>query len=165
MKMWKKMFGKKDKKFEEAKPDAKTDDLLKAQDAPRAEPLRGTEAEIEKQAEEGMAKMGFKPAEEKGEVSAEKEPVNVLKPRRDGFKPRIRGNDYCPCGSGKKLKKCCALDVKKLEKFQKFLDIQLVNAEATSRAKTIADREKKRAEALKKAEEAKTKTVEVEVKA
>ena len=22
--------------------------------------------------------------------------------------PRIRGNDYCPCGSGKKYKKCCA---------------------------------------------------------
>jgi SWIM/SEC-C metal-binding protein len=22
--------------------------------------------------------------------------------------PRITGNDYCPCGSGKKYKKCCA---------------------------------------------------------
>jgi SWIM/SEC-C metal-binding protein len=22
--------------------------------------------------------------------------------------PRISGNDYCPCGSGKKYKKCCA---------------------------------------------------------
>ena len=23
--------------------------------------------------------------------------------------PRISGNDYCPCGSGKKYKKCCAV--------------------------------------------------------
>ena len=22
--------------------------------------------------------------------------------------PRVTGNDYCPCGSGKKYKKCCA---------------------------------------------------------
>jgi len=25
--------------------------------------------------------------------------------------PRVSGNDYCPCGSGKKFKKCC-LNVK-----------------------------------------------------
>ncbi len=25
------------------------------------------------------------------------------------FAPRIRPNDYCPCGSGKKVKTCCAL--------------------------------------------------------
>ena len=23
--------------------------------------------------------------------------------------PRITGNDYCPCGSGKKYKKCCGV--------------------------------------------------------
>jgi SWIM/SEC-C metal-binding protein len=25
--------------------------------------------------------------------------------------PRISGNDYCPCGSGKKHKKCCGMTV------------------------------------------------------
>jgi preprotein translocase subunit SecA len=30
------------------------------------------------------------------------EPVKVVK-----APPRITGNDYCPCGSGKKYKKCC----------------------------------------------------------
>ena len=28
-----------------------------------------------------------------------------VKPR---LPPKISGNDYCPCGSGKKFKKCCA---------------------------------------------------------
>lgn len=30
--------------------------------------------------------------------------VKTSKPR---LPPRISGNDYCPCGSGKKYKKCC----------------------------------------------------------
>ena len=31
-------------------------------------------------------------------------PKVAAKPR---LPPRISGNDYCPCGSGKKFKKCC----------------------------------------------------------
>lgn len=34
------------------------------------------------------------------------EPVQGMK-----APPRISGNDYCPCGSGKKYKKCCATRV------------------------------------------------------
>ena len=31
-------------------------------------------------------------------------PKVAAKPR---LPPKISGNDYCPCGSGKKFKKCC----------------------------------------------------------
>jgi len=31
-------------------------------------------------------------------------PQAAAKPR---LPPKISGNDYCPCGSGKKFKKCC----------------------------------------------------------
>ena len=65
MKMWNKLFsGKKDEQVKEVLQEAV--EALKAQDALRTEPLKGTEAEIEKQAEDGMKAMGFTPVEEKG---------------------------------------------------------------------------------------------------
>jgi len=33
----------------------------------------------------------------------------LAKPPAPVFPRRVSGNDYCPCGSGKKFKKCCAL--------------------------------------------------------
>jgi uncharacterized protein YecA (UPF0149 family) len=35
-------------------------------------------------------------------ILSKKEPIKATK-----APPRITGNDYCPCGSEKKFKKCC----------------------------------------------------------
>lgn len=40
--------------------------------------------------------------------------------------PRIRGNDYCPCGSNKKFKKCCSKDDEKIKMFSKKFNIRLI---------------------------------------
>ena len=151
--MWKKMFGKKEEKFvEEKKSEISADEANKAQDTPRTEPLQGTEKEIEKQAEDGMKEMGFTPVEENKEVNAQKEPEITLKPRPNGFKSRIRGNDYCPCGSNKKFKKCCALDEKKFKHFEKTMDIRVANTTVAKKSKNDIKRAKHLEEELKKTE-------------
>ena len=167
--MWKpKIFGgKKDKEVQKIEKDTSPkEEILKAQDVERTEPLQGTEKEIEKKAEEGMEKMGFVPAIEKLDSKAEKkldsevkiESPPAIKLNPNGYKPRIRGNDYCPCGSNKKFKKCCALDAKKVEKFQKTMDIRVANAEtARKHLKNAKIFEKNKAKLLEKTPE----TVEV----
>ena len=39
--------------------------------------------------------------------NSEQRPEKPVKPR---LPPRISGNDYCPCGSGKKFKACCGAE-------------------------------------------------------
>ena len=167
--MWKpKIFGgKKDKEVQKIEKDTRPkEEILKAQDLERMEPLQGTKKEIEKKAEEGMEKMGFVPVGEKLDSKVEKKLDSEMKielsptlpPNLNGYKPRIRGNDYCPCRSNKKFKKCCALDVKKVEKFQKTMDIRVANAEtARKHLKNAKIFEKNKAKLLEKTPE----TVEV----
>lgn len=153
MKMWKKMFGgkKEDKFVEDKKIEMTAEEILKSQDAPRTEPIKGTEEEIGKQAEDGMKKMGFEPAEENKAVEAEKENIPTIRP--NGFRPKIRGNDYCPCGSNKKFKKCCVLDQDKINKLSKNIDMQLLSVKATRHQKYMAMQDKKKEEMLKQAKE------------
>ena len=135
------MFSKKEVSKEESQI---AEEALKAQDAPRTEPLQGTEAEIEKQAEDGMKTMGFTPVEENtmGFTPVEFTPVEENKTIQvekeeesyDGkWRPRIRGNDYCPCGSNKKFKKCCASDEQKVKHYEKTMDIKVANEKTTRR--------------------------------
>lgn len=148
--MWNKLFsGKKDQVVKEISPEA--EEALKAQDVPRTEPFNGTEAEIEKQAEDGMKAMGLTPVENNAQVGKEPKETYV---RKTKWKPRIRGNDYCPCGSNKKFKKCCCLDEKKVGHLEKKYDIRLATAETIMKLKNEANRKKKK-------EEVKAKTVEV----
>jgi len=142
MKMWNKMFsGKKDEQVKEVLQDAV--EALRAQDAPRTEPLQGTEAEIEKKAEDGMKEMGFKPVENNA-INEVQEAEKVPETKSGKWKSRIRGNDYCPCKSNKKFKKCCALDEKKVKHFQKTMDIKIANAETTRRGINEVGRENKK---------------------
>jgi len=63
------------------------------------------------------------------------------------FRSKVRGNDYCPCGSNKKLKKCCGLDEKKLKDFSKTINVSLLNEKAKkeiSRLKKIEEKLKKK---------------------
>jgi hypothetical protein len=167
--MWNKLFsGKKDQVVKEISPEA--EEALKAQDAPRTEPLNGTETEIEKQAQDGMKTMGFKPVEEKNTKMRGVAPVESNALIKDyekqeqeeldklgRFKPRIRGNDYCPCGSNKKFKKCCCLDEKKVGHLERKYDIRLATAETIRKLKNEANRKKKK--------EVKAKIVEVKTMA
>lgn len=115
--MWKNVFDKKnlrvtEEKKEEKKLEMSIEEANKLQNAGRTEPLQGTEEEIARQVEEGMKQMGFTQAEK-----------TEVKPKE--MKPRIRGNDYCPCGSNKKFKKCCSLDPQKVKNFKKTMDIKI----------------------------------------
>ena len=120
-----------------------TAELLAAQDAPRTEPLQGTEEEIGKQAEDGMKAMGFTPVTENALLKDYE--AQDAEPQVGKWKPRIRGNDYCPCGSGKKFKKCCVSDTKKVDKFSKSMDIRIENAKTIRILKNIKIRSNKKA--------------------
>src|ERR1035437_9140295 len=114
----------------EEKIDPESEKILKAQDEARTEPLKGTEKEIEQKAEEGMKAMGFEEAQS------------------GKFKPRIRGNDYCPCGSNKKFKKCCAKDERWFNALKKKFDIRLETSETIRNLKNERNRKVKKEKVL-----------------
>jgi hypothetical protein len=108
MKTWKTLFSSN-------KEDSKSEKELNLQNV--SEQSQGTGDEIEQKATENMNENGFKE-----DTSA-------------NFKPRIRGNDYCPCGSNKKFKKCCCLDEKRVNNFKKKYDIRLETNETVKKLK------------------------------
>ena len=123
MKTWKNLFSGKQE-------ESKSEKELNTQDAGRDEQLRGIDNEIEQKATEGMTAMEFKDADKENQSAQ--------------FKPRIRGNDYCPCGSNKKFKKCCCLDEKKVDNFKKKYDIRLETNETIKKLKYDAIRKNKK---------------------
>jgi len=121
--MWKKIFsGKKDEELKEENNNV-LEDLVKDQETLNEKPPQVVDGEtknIESKVEEGTQPMESSPTKEK---TVEKK----LEESLISFKPRIRGNDYCPCESNKKFKKCCSQDEKKKESFLKKYDIRLEN--------------------------------------
>ena len=53
-----------------------------------------------------MEQFGIAPAEEEAQAEAQEE-VQITFHREA---PKVGRNDLCPCGSGKKYKKCCGKD-------------------------------------------------------
>jgi len=58
--------------------------------------------------------------------------------------PRIRGNDYCPCGSNKKFNKCCSKDTGKIRVFSEVMDIRLTNKRLLSDIKMEGNRQERK---------------------
>lgn len=66
-------------------------------------PQKAVHQEFNSLSQENQRKMAQREAEEQGEADeAQEEPIPV---KRQG--PKVGRNDLCPCGSGKKYKKCC----------------------------------------------------------
>ncbi len=54
--------------------------------------------------------VGVEP-EEPEDISDLEKLLRDVRPNANAARPapRVSGNDYCPCGSGKKFKKCCGM--------------------------------------------------------